>query len=453
MPLPGKRKNEDHDKFIGRCMADPVMRREFPKADQRRAVCEKQWEKPAKGNEQESETMTTATKPERLRLSITESMHDARVDWDNRVIHDYAIVTRGEVTGWNVWCDEVALEQVLRAAESRSRGVKSRFTHPGLCSDGLGSYLGLTKNCHLDGDIVRGDLHISASADRSPDGKLGTYILSLAEEQPDMFGASIVIARDKAAEAEFAAENEDESGAFVSPDPRNQKNLQHVRLSKLSAIDIVDSPAANPGGFLSDGQELAAMGDRACRYLFGIDDETPPADVFGGLEPRRVRDFVREFLSRNELILEAVEAEEPEMAKQKTEEAPKGGLAKLREAFPNDLAFAVDAFERDLTVIEAKVEYCDTLLARMAAAEAKAAELLAERDTEIAELKEKMKTIDEQLLAGADSVKHVDEPQVSLSEKKAALIAEAKRLAAENGTKYADEYSKLLGTHPEIDGQ
>lgn len=45
MPLPKPRKNEDKDEFIGRCMGDDTMNEEYPDSDQRRAVCETQWEK------------------------------------------------------------------------------------------------------------------------------------------------------------------------------------------------------------------------------------------------------------------------------------------------------------------------------------------------------------------------------------------------------------------------
>jgi len=42
MPLPKRRSDESHQQFIDRCMKDPVMVREYPDAEQRRAICEKQ---------------------------------------------------------------------------------------------------------------------------------------------------------------------------------------------------------------------------------------------------------------------------------------------------------------------------------------------------------------------------------------------------------------------------
>lgn len=39
MPLPKVHKNEDKEKFISRCAADPVMNREYPDAAQKLAIC------------------------------------------------------------------------------------------------------------------------------------------------------------------------------------------------------------------------------------------------------------------------------------------------------------------------------------------------------------------------------------------------------------------------------
>jgi len=44
MPLPHPRRNERREDFLDRCMADPVMRREFPDSKQRYAVCMRQAE-------------------------------------------------------------------------------------------------------------------------------------------------------------------------------------------------------------------------------------------------------------------------------------------------------------------------------------------------------------------------------------------------------------------------
>ena len=44
MPLPKPKRDETQKKFIGRCMGDEVMTREFTDAGQRRAICQAQWD-------------------------------------------------------------------------------------------------------------------------------------------------------------------------------------------------------------------------------------------------------------------------------------------------------------------------------------------------------------------------------------------------------------------------
>lgn len=43
MPMPKPNSGEGHDEWISRCMANPVMRDEFPKQEQRHAVCQSIW--------------------------------------------------------------------------------------------------------------------------------------------------------------------------------------------------------------------------------------------------------------------------------------------------------------------------------------------------------------------------------------------------------------------------
>ena len=43
MPLPKPNSDEREKEFISRCMSDEKMNSEFPKQDQRAAVCYRQW--------------------------------------------------------------------------------------------------------------------------------------------------------------------------------------------------------------------------------------------------------------------------------------------------------------------------------------------------------------------------------------------------------------------------
>jgi len=49
MPLPKPREGEPKDAFVSRCMGDNVMKNEFPKNDNRLAVCYNIFERSKKG--------------------------------------------------------------------------------------------------------------------------------------------------------------------------------------------------------------------------------------------------------------------------------------------------------------------------------------------------------------------------------------------------------------------
>jgi len=52
MPLPEPRPSEREPDFIDRCMADPVAIKEYEDPEQRRAVCQGQWDAQPKAENQ-----------------------------------------------------------------------------------------------------------------------------------------------------------------------------------------------------------------------------------------------------------------------------------------------------------------------------------------------------------------------------------------------------------------
>lgn len=186
-------------------------------------------------------------------------------DYRGGVIRGIAVATIGEAAGHDLWVDEVFLQQVAVAINYRPRGVKSRFMHPrnGL-GDGLGQFLGRVKSAVVEGDVVRADEHFARSAHGTPYGNLAGYLMDRTEEDSQSFGTSVLFLRDFAAERDFIIAHggriiEGPDGKeivnFASPDPRNQKNLPHARVKLVQAVDVVDTPAANPNGLFSVGDE------------------------------------------------------------------------------------------------------------------------------------------------------------------------------------------------------
>lgn len=175
------------------------------------------------------------------------------VDRDSRRIVGASVITRGEALGHGMWVDDVALLQVLSAGEQRAHdGVPMRWTHPGICNDGMGTQVGRAVNFRLapDGESVLCDVHFYKKVSRRRSEYI-EEIMNLAEEDPEVLGLSIVFDMDVDAVENFMKEHEGEDGKFKSPDRDNDANLPHVRLAKLYWIDFVNEPAANPRGLFA----------------------------------------------------------------------------------------------------------------------------------------------------------------------------------------------------------
>lgn len=336
-----------------------------------------------------------------------------RVDRDARRINGYAVATVGEALGHGLWLDADTLQQIAEQGNARENGLKGRYTHPGLSSDGMGKHLGRSKNFQIDGEICRADLELAKCASRSPDGDLAGYVMDLAEEDPESFGSSIVFERDREAELAFMLEHGatvDDDGwldesEYKSPDPRNTSNYRHVRLRKLRACDVVDEPAANPGGMFganTPGEHLASHAETLLPYLLGLSEEVP-AESFG-VHPERARAFVSGWLERHGLSVSTTPPTDPqpdreapmtpdEFAKAHPEAVEKwkqegadlslARFCKLRAAIPGRPEFVAEQFAGGASVVDAKAALSDVLLGE---AKAKDEELAEQRQRAAAAL-------------------------------------------------------------------
>lgn len=129
----------------------------------------------------------------------------ATVDREHKVIRGYVVAQEGPFKDLRGEFNREGLETIVNAMKVNREGTKSRFTHPGLSSDGLGKFLGRAKDPRIDQvtvnrdgksvtlAAVRADLHLAESAFKTPNGDLGSYVLDLAEEDSDAFSSSVVI--------------------------------------------------------------------------------------------------------------------------------------------------------------------------------------------------------------------------------------------------------------------
>lgn len=225
------------------------------------------------------------------------------------IIPGVSMCSRGEALGHGQWVDGVMLQQIVDRCNANAKLLKSRFAHPGMCSDGTGKSLGTVENASLVGDQAIGDQHFYQTAHRAPDGDLAGYVLSLAAEDPENFGMSIVFEHDFEAEEAFMLANGGEwvthddgymsyqvIEGFVSPDPENTENYPHARIKALCASDIVDDPAANPNGLFHRGDSVPAEGRKVLDFVFGLSAHSPQGSALG-IAPERVKEFVSKYLA------------------------------------------------------------------------------------------------------------------------------------------------------------
>jgi hypothetical protein len=170
-------------------------------------------------------------------------------------------------------------------------GLKSRFTHPDLSSDGLGKFLGRAKNPRLDIirerdsegtlktneiHVVRADLHIDPSSHKTPSGDIGGYIMDLAESDPDALSSSLVLRADKTYRI-------DDKGRRLK-DENTEEDLPPLWTpTALHATDIVDTGDAVDG--LLSTLSADGLPDAVVRNAAALMDRQ-----FAG----RPREFVRE---------------------------------------------------------------------------------------------------------------------------------------------------------------
>ena len=182
------------------------------------------------------------------------------VDLEAGVIYGVKVCTEGEAKGHGVSLDSEFIDSVAKLGKQTKQGLKARFGHPNMCSESLGTYIGRFKNFSTGTTTRTGgaeaaccfaDLYLSESAKDAPSGDLYSYVVSMAENEADMFGTSIVFREgnryrrnDKGEKVYPRAQDGSWNEEF---DKANKPDF--VECQALMACDCVDEPAANDGLF------------------------------------------------------------------------------------------------------------------------------------------------------------------------------------------------------------
>jgi hypothetical protein len=203
------------------------------------------------------------------------------IDRELGIIHGVTIAQIGPAKGHGGFIDRTFLLQIVDNAAAKTAGIKARFGHPNMCSQALGTYLGRFKNYSYLGDKVNADLYLDDTARSTPGGDLFTYILDMAEKNPDMFGASIVF---EIADSVFIKENLD----------GKEVEKEYFRLKDLRATDIVDEPAATDGLFSANTFPAIAT-----QFL----DENPEILELIFSKPDSINEFLSNYITNSKMNL------------------------------------------------------------------------------------------------------------------------------------------------------
>lgn len=163
------------------------------------------------------------------------------VDEKTGVIKNAAVMRVGPAQGHGFSIDGTTLKQVESLGNAVSGGVKVRFQHPkegenGVMADDLGHVIGYVDNLKVNGETLRGDVHLEDYAEVLPGlGNVREYLLRRAKSRPESFGLSCVIGFD----------------TEVQADDAGQVMALVARVTHLDAIDVVGRGAATPNGLLS----------------------------------------------------------------------------------------------------------------------------------------------------------------------------------------------------------
>jgi len=142
------------------------------------------------------------------------------IDYENGVIRGVSLITGGiEAEGHNLTVDDKTLSELQGCAKARGK-VPVQLDH----GSGISGTCGYLTGFRVDGNKLRGDLHLLTSHEETP------KILERAEKMPDCFGLSV---------------------AFKGP-PKGVPiggGKMAARCEKLLSVDLVTRPAANEGLF------------------------------------------------------------------------------------------------------------------------------------------------------------------------------------------------------------
>ena len=218
------------------------------------------------------------------------------VNSEKGILTDVVLCQEGESKGHGTHLEKSFIKDITKLAKGRK--IKSRFGHPNMSNEALGTYLGNFENIRYRenekgiGQAI-GDLHLAQSSKVSPSGDLWNYVTKAASEHPDFFGSSIVFrpgenyyynSKGKKVLADYWTAKEAED---------NEDGKVYETITELLATDLVDEGAATDSLFSAASffnSESFAV--KATQFL----NENPQIFEFLEQNPQKIEPFIETYL-------------------------------------------------------------------------------------------------------------------------------------------------------------
>lgn len=171
-----------------------------------------------------------------MRLSNVDYIAKQFDSLDSDGIKGVSVITIGEAKGHGVDIDLDFITEVMRQGNSIEKGIKSRFGHPDMFTESLGTEIGIFKNFR----IAEGNTKILADftfIKTKYNDAMIDHVLTFASAYPESFGVSI----------EFIPKTDDMGYLYT----KEKEGKLYIELDQLRAVDFVSTPAANPNGLFS----------------------------------------------------------------------------------------------------------------------------------------------------------------------------------------------------------
>jgi hypothetical protein len=159
-----------------------------------------------------------------IKQALNFSAQAEAIDKEAGILTGVSMVTTGPVLGHGVYADEKTLETVLECADKYEGGLKVKMEH----GTGSKDIVGVLREYRIDGDRLRADLHLLKNSPHFG------HLLEMSEVMPGSFGLSISFSGDY------------ETIELGTGD--QAVKVEAMRCREIYSCDVVDAPAANPGG-------------------------------------------------------------------------------------------------------------------------------------------------------------------------------------------------------------